>query len=252
MHRQRVDILGTEVDRVTLDELLKEIEGNIVDKTPQYIITSNVDYLILKRKDRKFEKTFNNATYIVPDGAPLIWASKFLGTPLEERITGTDILMGLSELSAKKGHSIFLLGGAEGVADKVAQVLQKKFPGLRVAGTYSPYFGFEEDTVENDRIVRIIKETQPDILFAALGAPKGEKWIYDFYRSLGVPLSMNIGAVFDFVSGRIKRAPKWMQRIGFEWLWRLLKEPRRLWRRYLLRDMTFFYLLLRQKLIKKY
>jgi len=191
-------------------------------------VTPNVDHLILKRKDRVFEEAYKNASLIVPDGVPLLWASRFLGNPLKGRVNGTDLFLKISELSAKKGYGIFLLGAEDGIAERTAIVLMDKYPGLRVAGIYSPYFGFEKDRAQNEKIVRLIRESHPDILFTSLGSPKGEKWIYRYYKSLGVPLSLNVGASFDFVSGRIKRAPLWMQQHGLEWLWRLFREPRRL------------------------
>ncbi|MEK6691949.1 MAG: WecB/TagA/CpsF family glycosyltransferase [Nitrospirota bacterium] len=248
---QKVNILGIELDNLGLEDVLKRIEDFISEGIPRYVITSNVDHLILKGEDRVFEEAYKNASLVVPDGAPLLWASRFLGNPLRGRVNGTDLFLKISELSAKKGYSIFLLGAEYDVAEKTAMVLRDKYPGLRVAGTYSPYFGFEKDRVENEMIVRLIRESRPDILFTALGSPKGEKWIYRYYKSLGVPLSLNVGASFDFVSGRVKRAPIWMQRNGLEWLWRLFKEPGRLWRRYLIRDIGFFYLVFRQRFIRK-
>jgi N-acetylglucosaminyldiphosphoundecaprenol N-acetyl-beta-D-mannosaminyltransferase len=247
----KVNILGIELDNLGLEDILKLIEDFISNGIPRYIVTPNVDHLILRRKDIEFEEAYKNASLIVPDGVPLLWASRFLGSPLMGRVNGTDLFLKISELSAKKGYGIFLLGAEEGVAEKTAMVLRDKYPNLRIAGTYSPYFGFEKDRDENEKIVHLIRESHPDILFTSLGSPKGEKWIYRYYKSLGVPLSLNVGASFDFVSGRVKRAPIWMQRNGLEWLWRLFKEPGRLWRRYLIRDIGFFYLVFRQRFIRK-
>jgi len=248
---RRVSILGAQIDNLTINELLDRIVGIISLRTPCFIITANVDHLIVRRKDKKFENAYKNARLVVPDGMPLVWASKFLGNPIKERITGTDLLMNISELSAEKGYSIFLLGAAKGVAEKLGRVLQDKYPKLRIVGISSPRFGFEKDRIENEKVMSFIRDKSVDILFTALGSPKGEKWIRENYRSLNVTLSLNIGAVFDFVAGKIARAPLWIQRCGFEWLWRLIKEPRRLWKRYLLRDMTFFYLVLKQRVLKK-
>ncbi len=242
----KVNILGIEIDNLILEDALKKIEDFISDGIPRYIVTPNVDHLILKRMDSEFDETYKNASLIVPDGVPLLWASRFLGNPLKGRVNGTDLFLKISELSAKKGYGIFLLGAKEGVAVQVARVLQNKYPKLRITGTYSPYFGFENDRKENEKILSLIRESRPHIVFTALGSPKGEKWIYRYYKPLGVPLSLNVGSGFDFVSGRIKRAPIWMQRNGLEWLWRLFKEPKRLWRRYL-RDLEFFYLVFRQR-----
>jgi len=186
----KVNILGIELDNLGLEDVLKKIEDFVSDGIPRYIVTPNVDHLILKRKDRVFEEAYKNASLIVPDGVPLLWASRFLGNPLKGRVNGTDLFLKISELSAKKGYGIFLLGAEDGIAERTAIVLMDKYPGLRVAGIYSPYFGFEKDRAQNEKIVRLIRESHPDILFTSLGSPKGEKWIYRYYKSLGVPLSI--------------------------------------------------------------
>jgi N-acetylglucosaminyldiphosphoundecaprenol N-acetyl-beta-D-mannosaminyltransferase len=151
----------------------------------------------------------------------------------------------LSDLAARRGYSIFLLGAAEGVAAEAAKTLRQKYPGLRIAGVYSPPLGFEKDDRQNAEVTHMLRAARPDVCLVALGAPKQEEWMHRFSEASGVPVMMGVGATLDFVSGRVKRAPRWMQRAGLEWFWRLCAEPRRLWKRYLVDDSLFFVLLAR-------
>jgi N-acetylglucosaminyldiphosphoundecaprenol N-acetyl-beta-D-mannosaminyltransferase len=243
-----INILDTRIDNLTMGEVLGQIEKLIALSTPSHIITANVDHLVMKRKGPDIKEIFRNAALILPDGVPLLWAARFLRTPLQERINGTDLMEKTCELAAQRGYSVFFLGGEAGIAEKLAAVMPQQFSGLNVAGTYTPYFGFENDAQENEKICHLLKEKKPDILFSSLGFPKGIKWIDKYFHTYEVPLAIEVGASFMFISGQMKRAPRWMQKYGFEWFWRLLHEPRRLWKRYLLRDLTFFYHILKQKL----
>jgi len=142
----------------------------------------------------------------------------------------------------------FFLGGRPGAAVKSAEVLRNKYSNIQIVGEYSPPFGFENDKFENEKIVRTIKEVHPDIVFVGLGAPKQEKWIFSHYKELNVPVCIGVGVTFEYISGMVKRAPIWMQKTGLEWLWRLLSEPKRLWKRYLVDAMVFFWMVLKQKM----
>jgi len=188
---------------------------------------------------------------VLADGTLLLWAAKFLGTPLKEKISGSDLFPKLCKLSAKKGYKVFFLGGRSDASVTAKKVLQNRYTGLDVVGTYSPPLGFESDPVENKKIIKLIKNFKPDILFVGLGAPKQEKWIYSHKAKYQVPVSIGIGVSFEFVAGMVKRAPRWMQIIGLEWFWRVLMEPLRLWQRYLVDDMKIFGLVLKQKLQKQ-
>jgi N-acetylglucosaminyldiphosphoundecaprenol N-acetyl-beta-D-mannosaminyltransferase len=200
------------------------------------------------QNDAEFRQIYDNASLVLADGMPLIWASKFLGTSLKEKISGSDLFPKLCKVAAEKGYRLFFMGGRPGAALKAAEVLRDRYPDIQIVGTYSPPFGFENDREENDKIVRAIKNAKPDILFVGLGAPKQEKWIYKYRNDYQVPMSIGVGVSFEFVSGMVKRAPLWMQRVGLEWFWRLMMEPKRLWKRYLVDDPVFFWLVLKQKL----
>lgn len=154
----------------------------------------------------------------------------------------------LCERATRKGYRLFFLGGRPGAARMAKERLERKFPSISIVGTHCPPFGFERDARENEKIEAMIRSVSPDILLVGLGAPKQEKWIYRHHKRLDVPVSIGVGASFEFLAGMVKRAPQWMQGTGLEWFWRLMMEPGRLWKRYLIRDMRFFHLILRQKL----
>ena len=243
----RISLLGVWLDNVTMGDVLKSIEQHIKNRECAYVTTPNVHHLILLQKDEDFRRVYHNASLALPDGMPLLWAAKFLGVPLKEKISGSDLLPMSCMMAAEKGYKLFFLGGREGAAEKAAEVLRAKFPMIQIAGIYCPPYGFEKSDFENSKIVKMIKDVNPDILFVGLGAPKQEKWIYRFKDQYQTPVSIGIGVSFEFIAGMVKRAPLWMQRSGLEWFWRLIMEPRRLWKRYLIDDMRFFGLIIKQK-----
>lgn len=234
----------TSVEAVRLTDQLVQLRGNAI------VVTPNVDHIVKLQSDTDFMRIYREASLVLADGMPLLWASRMLGDPIKEKISGSDIFWDICKMASEKHYGLFLLGGRPGAANGAADVLKKKYPGIRITGTYCPPFGFENDPEENARIISIIRSAKPDILFVGLGAPKQEKWIYTHRREYDAPVSMGIGVTFEFACGMVKRAPLWMQKSGLEWLWRLLMEPGRLWRRYLLEDTKFFLLVLRQKIRK--
>lgn len=205
----------------------------------RYIVTPNVDHIVKLQHDKKFRAIYDGAAAIFADGMPLVWASRLLGKPLKERVAGSDLFPAICKLSACKGYTLFFLGGLPGVADAAKIILNTRYSGLKVVGTYSPPFGFEKDDIENEKIIDLINDKKPDILFIGLGAPKQEKWIAHHIDSLNIKVALCTGAAFDFVAGTVKRAPMWMQKSGSEWLYRLVSEPKRMWKRYLVDDAAF-------------
>lgn len=242
----KIDILGIKVDRVSMDETVARIEGFIAEGAPRLVITPNVDHLIKARKDRAFKNIYDDADLSVPDGVPLLWAAKFLGTPLRERVNGTDLFEALCARAAEKKYRIFFLGAAPGVAATAAAELEQRHPGLKIVGTYSPPYDFVDSATENKKIEDMILTAHPDILFVGLGAPKQEKWIHRHMHALRVPVSIGIGASFEYVAGCTARAPYWMQRTGLEWLYRIIESPSRYWQRYA-EDLVFFPLVFAQR-----
>ena len=238
MARQK--FMNTEIDNLTMQEALETIDALIQENKNAYVVTPNVDHIVQLETNKELQDVYANASLILTDGKPLLWIAKWYGTPIKEKISGSDLFPLLCDMAAKKGYSMFFLGAAEGVAAKAADNLMNKYKGLQVIGTYSPPYGFENDSSEMNKIDAMIKKARPDILIVGLGCPKQEKFIYNNYKKLGVPISLGLDASFDFEAGNIKRAPKWMANHGLEWLFRITQDPKRLMKRYLINDMKIF------------
>lgn len=237
---ESITMFGTRIDNVAMDEALDEIESLVRSGAGAYVVTPNVDHVVKLQSDPEFREVYRHAGLVLPDGMPLVWVSRLAGKPLKERVTGSDLFIRLCARAAERGMSVFLLGAASSdIVETAAQNLIRMFPGLDVAGTCSPSFGFEKNEAEDRAIVRMIQEAAPDILFVGVGAPKQEKWIFRHRAELGPVVALGVGASFDFVAGSVKRAPRWVQKSGFEWLYRVLKEPRRLFKRYFVDDLPF-------------
>jgi N-acetylglucosaminyldiphosphoundecaprenol N-acetyl-beta-D-mannosaminyltransferase len=248
---KKVIIGNVLIDNLTMNESLDVIEQFIIERKPRYLNSANVDIIVRYNKDRQFAKFYDRGSLCLADGVPILWASRFLGTALKEKVSGSDLVPKLCELSSQKGYRIFFLGGRPGAGEKAKKLLERKHKSLKIIGNYAPPFGFEKNTEELGKIFKTIQAAQPDILLVGLGAPTRERWIQANYQQLNVPVTMGVGAAFELISGVVTRAPYWMQRLGVEWLWRLMMEPRRLWRRYLIDSMAFFPIILRQRFRNK-
>jgi N-acetylglucosaminyldiphosphoundecaprenol N-acetyl-beta-D-mannosaminyltransferase len=234
--RGRVDLGGVLIDQVDLGSAVDRIRGFLDSKRHNQIVTVNLDFVAISRRDDNFRETLNEADLAVADGMPLVWVSRLMGTPVPERITGNDLVDKCCRVAVQTKSSVFLLGAASGIADIAAKRLTERFPGLRVAGVYAPPFGPLTDA-ENEKILHFIREARPDFLFVALGAPQQDIWIRANRDRLNVPVCMGVGGAFDLLAGVVMRAPSWMQHAGLEWLFRLGQEPGRLWRRYIVDDL---------------
>lgn len=230
---KKINILGVKIDKISGNEAMQKIEGFLHSDKNHYIVTANSEIIVKAQKDREFFEIINSADLVLSDGSGPIFASKFFSSKekLTERIAGIDLVYKIAQSlnDSVIKHRIFFLGAKEGVAKLTAEKLKKLFPNLEIAGTFS---GSPDEKA--DRIaVSIINQAKPDILFVAYGAPKQEKWIARNLKNMpGVKLAIGVGGAFDIISGRIKRAPLWMRNIGIEWLWRLIKGPRRIGRIY--------------------
>jgi N-acetylglucosaminyldiphosphoundecaprenol N-acetyl-beta-D-mannosaminyltransferase len=239
----KVKILNLEIDNLSKAEFLNNLRSGIV-------FTPNVDHLIKLQKDPDFIQAYSASNYKLCDSQILLYASKFLGTPIQEKISGSDLLPAFYyHHRHNENIKIFLLGAAEGVARIAQAKINKKIGRDIVIGTYSPPFGFEKDEAECSRIIEMINNSGASVLVIGLGAPKQEKWLFKYKDLLpNIHIFMALGATIDFEADNVKRAPKWISKIGMEWLFRLLCEPKRLWKRYLVEDVPFFVLILKQKL----
>lgn len=246
--RKLLVILGVPIDNLTMAEALDRCDefiavGRATGRLHQ-IATVNADFVVNALHDPELRRILQEADMATADGMPLVWASRLLGGPLPGRVTGADMVPALAERAAQRGYSIFFLGAREGVAAKAAAILQERYPGLRVAGVLSPP---PSSVLEMDRsVVEAVKAAQPDILLVAFGNPKQEKWIRMYAHELRVPIAIGVGGTFDMIVGVTKRAPLWMQRSGLEWVYRLIQEPRRLWKRYVHDFVYFGYFFARQ------
>jgi len=209
-----------------------------------YVVTPNVDHICLLQHDTTFQEVYRDAFLAIPDSTPLMWASRLLGKTLREKISGSDLIYSLSEHAAKRGHRVFFLGGVDqSVAEDTAGRLKALYPELTISGAYSPPFGFDKDPSKVAEIEETLRAAAPDICFTALGAPRQDYWNSRVCETCRIPVMLGVGGAFDFVTGRKRRASPILQKAGLEWAWRLCLEPRRLWRRYLVRDSYFFWLL---------
>lgn len=203
------------------------------------VITPNLDHLRRAVNDAGYRAMIERADLSVPDGMPLILASRLQGTPLPERVAGSDLISSLSERASRDGLSVYLLGGDEGTAERAARVLLARYPALRLAGTYFPPFGFEKDPQQMAALTKALRDTQPDIVFVGLGSPKQERLIERLRAELPRAWWLGVGISFSFLCGEVRRAPVWMRRAGLEWLHRLISEPGRLFRRYVIDGLPF-------------
>ncbi len=247
MALNRMRFMNSYIDNVTKEEAIAHIEECINTRKIGHIITPNVDQVIRIESDKYFKEIYENAELLLADGTPLVWISRWYKKPIKEKICGSDLVPDLCKLAAQKGYLIFLLGSAEGVAAKAAENLKKNNPGLRVAGVYSPPYGFEKDKNEIDKINKMLFNSKADMLFVGMGVPKQDIFIYENMNKYQIPMSFSIGATIDFEAGIQKRAPKWVNHIGMEWLYRLAHDPKRMFKRYIIDDMKIFKLAWRYK-----
>jgi N-acetylglucosaminyldiphosphoundecaprenol N-acetyl-beta-D-mannosaminyltransferase len=235
-----------------MTQALSIIDRWIAHRQQHYVCVTGVHGVMESQRDEGLRRIHNDAGLVTPDGMPLVWLSRLHGHSHVGRVYGPDLMLALCEHSLSKGYNHFFYGGGEGVPELLANNLQRRFRGLRIVGGYSPPFGLLSDA-EDERIVEAINEADPDIVWIGLSTPKQERWMTEHVGRLTAPVLIGVGAAFDFHAGLKKQAPRWMQRSGLEWLFRLAAEPRRLWRRYLVNNPLFVVLMLQQALgLKRY
>lgn len=219
----QLDILGVHVNRVNLKEALKTAEGYLQGDSCKMIVTPNSEIVMNAVNNNAFLKLINSSDMVIPDGIGLVYASKIIGKPLSERVTGIDFLESMLCLLNDKGQSIFLLGSKPGIADKAAERMKKKYPNLIIAGTYHGYF----NNIEEKQIIEKINTVSPDVLCVALGSPKQEKFIHKYKESLNTKIAVGVGGSLDVWAGELKRAPDFFKNNGLEWLYRFIQQPSR-------------------------
>ena len=220
---ERVEILGVKVDAVTMSQAVERVANLIDAGTPSIVATANAEMLLRATHDAELKDILNAASLVVPDGAGTVWAARHLGKHMPERVAGFDLVQELMKVAPVNGWKFFLFGSAPTIADKAKSKAEKLYPGIKIVGTRNGYFT-PDDELE---IISQIKSSRPDILLAALGVPKQEKWLAKFHDELNVPVSIGVGGTFDVMAGVVKRAPLWMQRAKLEWLFRAMLQPSR-------------------------
>lgn len=224
-------VWGLPMAPLTRAEAAEAVAALIDAGRPSYFITANTHYVMVSHGDPSLRRINEEAAFLLADGAPLVWASRWRRAPLPERVAGSDLIYDLCEQAAARGDRVFFLGGPLGVAQAAADRLEQRYPGLIVAGVACPPFRSLNDAEQADLIAQI-RDARPDLLFVAFGQPKGERWIRQHLDEIEVSVCVQVGASFEFVAGSVRRAPRWVQRIGMEWAWRLGTDPVRLGPRY--------------------
>lgn len=243
----KVSILQTKVSRYNLRETIEQFEKAIADREKKLRVSvTPVNCILWAYKNRDLQNIYNSADIVTADGVPVVWASRWLKNPIRGRVTGLDLLPAFAEVASEKGYSFYFLGAAEGVGDQLAAKLKSSYTGLKVAGVYSPPFADQFTKDENEFMIQKINASGADVLWVSLTAPKQDYWIAEHFDRLQVSVAIGVGAAFDVVAGNISRSPNWMQNYGLEWLYRLLKEPKRLASRYLIEAPQFIPLIFKQ------
>ncbi len=226
MNFQKADILGVKVASLTMEQAVKTAEEFIQSKSPRLIATANAEMIMRATQDEELKEILNTADLVVPDGAGTVWASNYLGVKMPERVAGFDLVHALFADAPAKKYRIFFFGSAPGVAQKAKAKAEADFPGIQIVGVRNGFFTADDEA----EIIAQIKAAKPDLLLAALGVPKQEKWLKQHMNEIGCPLNIGVGGTFDVMAGVMKRAPLWMQKAKLEWLFRGMLQPKRIGR----------------------
>jgi len=241
---QTLEVLGVPVARARRAEALAAVERAAEADEPALVAYANSHTLNLASSDPSYREVLRRAAVVLNDGAGIAIAGRVFGAPFPENLNGTDLNPEILGLAARRGWRVYFLGAAPGVAQEAARRLQERFPDLRVAGLRDGYFPRSEDA----DVAQLIKAARADVVMVALGNPLQERWLDEHLGSTGARLGVGVGAFFDFTAAKLRRAPEWMNRWGIEWVWRLIQEPKRLWRRYVLGNPLFLFRILRARL----
>src|ERR1700736_356426 len=239
MEIQKVNVLGVGISVLDQDRARQFLFDAARNGRRGYVTVTGVHGVTEAQRDPALKDIFNRALLVTPDGMPMVWMGRLQKHSSIRRVYGPDLVLNLCDHSRSSGFSHFFFGGKPGVAEELAHVLQTRFPDLRVAGTFSPPFG-PLNKEERDTLAKRVSETRPDFFWVGIGMPKQEKFMAEYISILPeAKIFIGVGAAFDFFTGRVRQAPRWMMRVGLEWLFRLFQEPKRLWRRYLIYNPLF-------------
>ena len=247
----KINIGGTGISDITLPETINLLDEWIANQEQKRVCVTPVNNVVWASNNLPLQEIYNSADLTLCDGVPLIWASKFIGKQaLRGRVTGLDLLPQFIERCYQKNYSMFFLGAAEGVAASYQKQLEQQYPGIQIKGVFSPPYAEQFSTEENQKIIELINEAKPDILWVSLTAPKQDIWIHEHLHQLKSIINIGVGGALDVAAGKFNRAPIWMQKNGLEWFYRFMKEPKRLFSRYFIEAPAIVPLLLKQKLTR--
>ncbi|MGH8952481.1 MAG: WecB/TagA/CpsF family glycosyltransferase [Acidimicrobiia bacterium] len=242
----RVDVLGVGISAINMDMAIEAVVGWVESDDRQYVCVTGVHGVMESQRDQELIAIHNRAGLTTPDGMPMVWAGRAAGANWMERVYGPDMMLAVLAEAQARDWSSFFYGGAPGVPEELAERLGRRFPGLQVAGAHSPPFR-PLTPHEVEETAALINESGASLVWIGMSTPKQERWMAELRPLLHAPVLFGVGAAFDFHAGRITQAPPWMQRSGLEWLYRLMKEPRRLWKRYLTNNPTFVLAILKRR-----
>jgi N-acetylglucosaminyldiphosphoundecaprenol N-acetyl-beta-D-mannosaminyltransferase len=238
-----ITLMGCRIDNLSMEETLGRVEQFIRSGTPHQHVVVNVDKLVKASRDEELRRIINACALVNVDGMPVVWASRLLGKPLKERVAGVDLFEALMRRSGERGWRVFLLGARAEVVAAVADTYRRRYPALVIAGWRDGYWQGE---AEEAQVAEQVRASGADLLFVAIGSPRKEQFLGRWQATMRIPFAMGVGGSFDVAVGRVKRAPRWMQRAGLEWFYRFLQEPRRMFHRYFIEDMAFVWLLIKE------
>lgn len=241
--KNRINIFNCPIDTYTMDETVKKIDESIQNKTHLHHVVVNAAKLVHVQKDKELYKSVVSSDIINPDGQAVVWASRFLGQPLKERVAGIDLMQNLVKLASQKNYKVFFFGAKEEVVKRVVDKYSEIYSPDIIAGYRNGYFKKDEEK----SIAQQIADSRTDILFVAISSPTKEIFLNKYKHIIDIPFIMGVGGSFDVVAGKVSRAPLWMQNAGLEWFYRFLQEPRRMWKRYLVTNSLFIWYVLKEK-----
>ena len=244
--------MGIYIDNMDASEIAEHVFECVKKRTPVQIVGVNVDQIVTVNKITTSKRIFLDAEVVFIDGKPIKWMCWLLGRKVKARITGPDLMEYICKKGASQELKVFLLGAGPGVAKKCGDILEAKYPGIHAVGSYSPPFGFQNDDAEIQKINTMLRNSGADLLFVGMGSPKQDIFIYENMRKYDIPVSFSMGAALDFIAGNVKRAPRWMVRCGLEWVHRISQNPKRLWKRYLVTDISNIIPLFFKEIFRKY
>lgn len=242
----KVSVLGVDVDNLSMKETIEFIDSSVKRGENIHQVAVNAYIFVLLKGNKEVKESIINGNLISADGQSVVWASRFLGDPLKERVTGIDLMDELVKLAHQQNYKIYLFGAEEHIVKKVVEVYSKEYSPSIIAGFRNGYYSVEEES----EIVKEIASSGAHFLFVAMGSPKKELFLYKYREQLNLRFIMGVGGTFDVIAGKVERAPLWMQKSGLEWFYRIVQEPRRMWKRYLVTNTQFIYYVIREKLRK--